>query len=122
MIKIELKPSSSLKTKIKNGIEKDLEQAIQNTIQNTVEDLKESTPKLTGYAASRWDSYQTNRYSVSFSIQNRFIINIQSEPIYYVINDAPYISYLNAGSSKQAPAYFVEQTLLSNGFVPTRIK
>lgn len=122
MIKIKLKTSSSFNRKIKQAIEQDLEAEIKRSVEDTITELQRVTPKLTGYAASRWDSYQTTKYSVSFSAQNRFFIDITSQPVYFIVNDAPYISYLNAGSSKQAPAYFVEQTLLSNGFVPTLIK
>jgi hypothetical protein len=55
-------------------------------------------------------------------LQNRFIIKIGKEAVFNIENDAEYISYLNAGWSKQAPAYFVEQTLFQNGFVPTFIQ
>lgn len=33
----------------------------------------------------------------------------------YINNDVPHIAILNEGHSKQAPAYFVERTLLQNG-------
>jgi hypothetical protein len=60
------------------------------------EDLKAATPIDTGYARSRWEVDET-------------------EDAFYVKNDADYIQYLNEGSSKQAPAYFVESVALKYG-------
>ena len=62
-----------------------------------VEALQEATPVDTGYAESRW-----------------------THDGKHIINDAEYIARLNEGHSEQAPAYFVEQTLLSQkGIVPS---
>jgi hypothetical protein len=36
-------------------------------------------------------------------------------PVFNVRNTVPYIQYLNAGSSKQAPAYFIESIALKYG-------
>jgi hypothetical protein len=57
-----------------------------------VTELQAATPVDTGYAKSRWE------------------INSDGD----IVNDAEYIERLNAGSSQQAPAYFIEQTLLSH--------
>jgi len=58
--------------------------------------LKRATPKDTGYASSVWH------------IEGSF-------PRFRVRNDASYIEYLNNGSSKQAPAFFVEHIALRFG-------
>jgi len=65
------------------------------------EALTRVTPIDTGYARSRW------KYSFEKD-QNGNLVGI-------IDNDAPYIESLNAGSSKQAPAYFIEQTLIAIG-------
>jgi hypothetical protein len=56
----------------------------------TLNALKEATPVDTGKAKDGW-------YSTDNEIKN----------------DVEYIRQLNAGSSQQAPAYFVESTVLS---------
>lgn len=58
--------------------------------------LRLATPKDTGYAASRW------------RIEGLF-------PRFRVVNDASYIEYLNQGSSKQAPSFFIESIALRFG-------
>lgn len=58
--------------------------------------LAAATPVDTGYARSRWRlSPDGKDYAVS--------------------NDAPYIGRLNHGTSRQAPAHFVEKTALKFG-------
>lgn len=58
--------------------------------------LKNATPKLTGYATSRWEV-------------------VGNFPRFRVENDASYIEYLNQGSSKKAPSFFVESVALRFG-------
>ena len=58
--------------------------------------LKASTPKDTGFAQSEWQA--TGQF-----------------PRLRVLNNASYIEYLNRGSSKQAPAFFVESIALRFG-------
>lgn len=58
--------------------------------------LKQATPEDTGFAASRW------------TVAGSF-------PRFRVENDAGYIEHLNNGSSKQAPAFFVERIALRFG-------
>jgi hypothetical protein len=55
--------------------------------------LKEATPIKTGKARDGWCIVKHS-----------------------IVNDVNYINKLNNGTSKQAPKYFVEQTLLSLGF------
>lgn len=58
--------------------------------------LEAATPKDTGFASSRWE------------VSGIF-------PRFRVSNDASYIEFLNRGSSKQAPAFFVESIALRFG-------
>lgn len=62
-----------------------------------VEDLRNETPVDTGNARDAW----------------RLEPPISKEVI--IKNDVPYIEHLNAGSSKQAPAFFVEAVALKYG-------
>jgi len=70
------------------------EDDINGRIDFAVALLKRITPVKTGYARSRWRSHK-----------NYFT------PGGDIINDAEYIVFLNQGSSKQAPAFFIEQAL-----------
>jgi len=80
--------------KMKGDLQKEVDarmKAEKLKILNTaVERLKEATPVDTGFAESRW-----------------------SHDGKHITNDAEYIDRLNSGSSEQAPAYFIEETLLS---------
>ncbi len=119
-IKIKLDISDKLDKKIQDALEEKVNFTLENAVEKAVEDLKIVTPKDTGYAASRWKSYQRNSFKFSFSLKNKYLLNL-TESVHYIENDADYISYLNAGWSKQAPSYFIEQTLISNGFEPTLV-
>lgn len=71
------------------------EQALLNvTLLKT--ELQNKTPVDTGLARSSWEIKEEN--------QN-----------YNIENNVEYIQYLNEGSSKQAPAYFIESTALKYG-------
>ena len=54
--------------------------------------MQDATPVDTGYAQSQWRKDEKGN----------------------IVNDADYIDRLNAGTSQQAPAYFIEQTLLAH--------
>jgi hypothetical protein len=60
-------------------------------LKKLVEDLKDATPVDTGEAREGWH------------------LDTQGN----IVNDVEHIEYLNAGSSKQAPAHFIEKTLLT---------
>ncbi len=120
MIKIKLNVNKALDKKISNALEDSTNKIIDNAVETAIEELKRVTPKDTGYAASRWTSYKQESFKISFSLSNKFLISL-TESSHYVNNDAEYITYLNAGWSKQAPSYFIEQTLMKSGFEPTII-
>lgn len=60
--------------------------------------LVAATPIDTGFARSEWEVRKVN------------------DKTFVVENSADYIVHLNNGSSKQAPAHFVEAVALSYGF------
>jgi len=90
-----------------NELIKELESAAKPKVAaikaSLLHDLREATPVDTGKARDAWEM-EGNR----------------------IINKADYIVELNAGSSRQAPAHFIEQTVLShrnvrpNGLIVTR--
>jgi len=68
----------------------------KRVVGNMVEELKARTPIDTGNARNSWSSYETGNG-----------VNVE--------NSAEYIQYLNNGSSKQAPARFVEGVAIKYG-------
>lgn len=120
LIKIKLNVNKALDKRISNALEDSTNKIIEDAVESAIEELKRVTPKDTGYAASRWTSYKQESFKISFSLSNKFLISL-TESSHYVNNDAEYITYLNAGWSKQAPSYFIEQTLMKSGFEPTII-
>jgi len=100
--------SNSIKFKNINDTFKKLAGTLQtreekNLINNSErlrQELSDVTPVDTGLAAASWRS---------------FIKQIVGSRTVVIENTVPYIEYLNAGSSKQAPKYFVERTALKYG-------
>lgn len=86
--------------RIKKEVKKNINDSIEERTAFATESLARVTPIDTGYARSRWE-YQ--------------IVEVNGERVGVINNDAPYIEQLNRGSSKQAPAYFIEQTLVAIG-------
>jgi len=85
------------KGNISKEINNEIDRIVLSKKKAIVKALKEATPVDTGYAQSRW------------RLENNVISN-----------DAEYIDNLNKGSSKQAPAYFIEKTLLAQeGIYPS---
>jgi len=68
----------------------------ERNVSAMIAELEAATPVDTGFAASRWES-------------KGFFPSMRVE------NDASYIERLNQGSSKQAPAFFVERIALRFG-------
>ncbi len=68
----------------------------QKVVSDMVTDLRAATPVDTGRAQASWSVVPTHSG-------------------YAVINSAPYIQYLNAGSSKQASPHFIERVALRYG-------
>lgn len=82
------------------------------------------TPILTGKAKAEWqiglDQEPTAEvlgrtrpptqvdYATYAQAAEQTLERYQSGQTIYIVNNAPYIAALNAGSSRQAPAYFIE--------------
>jgi hypothetical protein len=83
-----------IKVRLKGNFQKEIEAQIKNagkgTIPNLIALLSVATPKDTGEAAAGWHQEGDT-----------------------IVNDVDHIENLNEGSSEQAPAYFIEKTLLS---------
>lgn len=118
---MKLEVSKDLEAKLAKALAEKIDYSMKDAINDTVEELRRTTPIDTGYARSRWTSYEVTSFKISFSFANKYLFNF-TENNHIIANDADYIQYLNAGSSKQAPAFFVEKALLKGGFVPTQIK
>jgi hypothetical protein len=91
-----------IKVSYKGDVQKEVSALIETAekliIEKAIIALAQATPVDTGYAQSRWAKDADGN----------------------ITNDAVYIEELNAGHSKQAPAYFIEQTLLSQpGIIPS---
>lgn len=93
-MKIKLTGMKGAMANVTKELQRQKAQAVEAEKAKLVTALANATPKDTGYAASRW--------------------KVEGNSI---TNDAGYLDELNAGSSKQAPAHFVETTLLANSNV-----
>jgi len=84
-------------------------------------ELKRVTPVDTGRARNSWLATQNkNEFEKTGSggIPLGLMSNVSEDKIeqWYITNGVPYIKKLNEGSSKQAPARFIENTVLQNDF------
>jgi len=90
-----------MKIKLKGDFKKDVEsrrsQLSKKVIEKVVVELKENTPVDTGEARDGW--------------------HIEGNSI---VNNVEHIDYLNAGSSKQAPAFFIEKTIVGHPSIVPR--
>lgn len=79
---------------ISNHIKEQSIKQEERVVKKVIKSLHDATPKDTGAAADDWQKEKTVLLGTS------------------IVNNKDYISKLNSGSSKQAPAYFVEKTIL----------
>ena len=75
-------------------------------IDYATEQLSVVTPVDTGEARAGW--YNQKRHSL-----------LTGGQIGSLRNDVEHVEYLNRGSSKQAPKFFIEQTLFAIGIIDT---
>lgn len=120
MIKLKVTRSPTLERKLAKALKEGVDNAFESNMEETMAALVEATPIDTGYARSRWENYRVNEFRVSLSLVP-FSVKF-TEAVDVVQNDADYIQFLNQGSSKQAPAFFIEKTFISRGYLPTIIK
>jgi hypothetical protein len=95
-ISIQLKNVESTFKQLFSDARKDLQKQALPVATSLKEELAVRTPVDTGLAQASWKIAET-------------------EKGYDISNEVPYIEYLNAGSSQQAPEFFVEKTALKYG-------
>ncbi len=91
MARIKIIGLDSLSKDLQKQLSKEIDRQMDKKLDTLVEKLADATPIDTGEASQGW-------YHTKNSIEN----------------DVEHISHLNEGTSKQAPAHFVEATLLSD--------
>jgi hypothetical protein len=104
---------SKFTDKIKRAVESIVDVSGRMAAERLLSAVVANTPVDTGYARSRWTLQKPDAYTVRYSVSTPGLF---TEFKFVLSNDAPYIVYLNRGSSKQAPAYFIESTIMSQGF------
>ena len=98
-MRIKVKGIKDTLEMIRKEADAEVEKQKKEKISPILRRLKQSTPIDTGEARNGWRITEKG-----------------------IENDVPYISYLNQGSSTQAPAYFVERAVLSQpGIKPSGI-
>jgi hypothetical protein len=82
---------------VRKQFEKESLPALAKLASLALVELKAATPVDTGEASESWEYY--------FAGKNTVVLE----------NSAAHIVFLNAGSSEQAPAYFIENVILKYG-------
>jgi hypothetical protein len=95
-MKIEIKGAGATIRDLYIRFSKERNRLISAKTTEIIEDLKRNTPIDTGLARASWENIDTVEGAI-------------------IRNNVSYIEQLNSGSSKQAPAFFVEKTLLKHG-------
>lgn len=105
-------------------LEKFTSRQVTTVARRITRNLRDSTPRKSGWAASNWvpslggtlSGPVGSKTAVSFAAQNAGMqamsgYRITRTPPPIIQNFVPYIDLLNAGSSLQAPALFVERAI-----------
>lgn len=109
------------------ALESTIERIVKQVTLEAVAILTEDTPRDTGWARTNWipriggpiDGAAGDRESVatSASAQQSGVASVATYRLpmgkVYITNHVPYIQRLNEGSSRQAPAGFVERSLVA---------
>jgi hypothetical protein len=89
-----------MKVKLTGNLKKEILDAVEAAkkpvMQRALDALVASTPIDTGNARAGWRIEDNKK----------------------IVNDVDYISELNEGTSKQAPSFFIEKTLMAQGLKP----
>lgn len=92
----------------------------RGAVVNALQDLKEATPVKTGRAKNSWvatlnpQEFRDNKEATAnFGISTSMLStpSFTNVETYYITNSVSYIDLLNEGSSQQAPARFIENTI-----------
>jgi hypothetical protein len=94
MIKIKMNFN---RNKLRKQLEDEQEKLLAGVVEEVVDRLASVTPVDTGLAQQSWFSVKDGR-------------------AYVITNSQDYVKYLNQGSSEQAPANFIESTVLQYGY------
>lgn len=96
-------------------------EGVQETALQTVNNLINDTPKLTNQAAANWQVAIGSRpsefkegftdLSAAKAEARAVILSREAGQSVYITNNTPYIGELNRGSSRQAPANFIEKSM-----------
>ena len=111
--------------KLANKLDKGVENKMKKLTLDIHSQVTQDTPKKTGWAANNWipaigkPFTKTVGSPKNTNPNNTFIVSGIAEVLTYTLkkgfiyisNNVPYISRLNQGSSKQAPAMFVEKAV-----------
>lgn len=116
MLKLSISGFEKLANKLASQINSAIEREAEQRVKILVRNLALATPVDTGYAASRWTYAEKKDSTLIYKVKAGSVFFNFNVKEYAISNDAPYIIYLNQGWSKQAPSYFIEQTIMSSGF------
>lgn len=97
--KISIKNALAELAKVKAKVDERRAEVISSKVKAMFIEMKNATPIDTGNARDSWTLTETGG---------------KQKP-YRVSNSAPYIEHLNAGSSKQAPPFFIDKIALKYG-------
>src|SRR5678816_1300372 len=112
----------SVLKKAQTTTRKRLDKALQDTAVETISRMIDRTPVDTGAAKYHWftralpnERFDKNRVDPSGQLPKRRakrdIKIFKVGTIVWLVNSAPYMQFLERGSSKQAPAGFLAQTM-----------
>jgi uncharacterized protein CbrC (UPF0167 family) len=107
-------------------LESEVARVLKETALNVVTEVARDTPILTGQAQSNWLTnigspfpfYVANEDVANGAAQDsidwakRVLQRVQYTDTIHITNNVPYIVKLNRGTSKQAPALFVQTAVL----------
>jgi hypothetical protein len=107
---------ASRRAAIMAALDRHVEQAVVRVAVNVTAELTATTPVDTGWARANWiPSLRTPASGTGATRQAAGLAEVVAFRIAdgkaLVTNNVPYIRFLNGGSSKQAPAMFVEQAV-----------
>lgn len=106
---------SRMRNKLRAAVEEVADFSGEMAAKRLMQALILATPIKTGYARSQWTFERKPNPPIKFDVSTSSMFGIR-EASFTVANYAPYIIYLNRGGSRQAPAFFIEQTILEQGF------
>lgn len=86
-------------TRVKNAFVSQKDLVVKSKVKSMTQELREATPVDTGRARNSWTLLETGNKQLPYKVSN----------------STPYIEYLNAGSSKQAPSFFIDRIALKYG-------